>query len=445
MINTPLIIGAILLGSAYATTTSTSGSLTALTFNVAGLPSWLQSNDVNGSKTENAEEIGTYFSEYGYDIINMQEDFNYHAYIYDTDNHTYRTSTSGGAGIGSGLNTISNYDWVDFTRTKWDECSDASEYDCLTPKGFTFMRWNPSTGVYIDVYNLHADAGTEDGDEDARNDNLQQVADYIDTWSIGNAVLIMGDTNSRYTRSADTGIRVFKSQNSLSDVWVQLVKDGVYPTAGEDADVCDNPSTTETCETVDKVLYRGSSIVTFDATSFKYDGEEFLNTDSDYLGDVLSDHNPVLVDFSWSLSSSLRQSQFSGGPHGDWFSDLPNITSSSAASVLTFAGGDRLDSVAIELKDGTTFIHGGSGGTSTSLTLASDEYWIQTELCTGTYNDETRNFYIKATTSAGNTLEAGTSTSDCSTFSADDGFAVVGFMGQDGDEVDQLALIYMAY
>jgi hypothetical protein len=26
-----------------------------------------------------------------------------------------------------------------------------------------------------------------------------------------------------------------------------------------------------------------------------------------------------------------------------------------------------------------------------------------------------------------------------------DGFAVVGFMGQDGDEIDQLALVYAAY
>lgn len=49
-----------------------SGGFTALTFNVAGLPSILQSNDVEGDKATNAGEIGTYFSEYGYDIINMQ-------------------------------------------------------------------------------------------------------------------------------------------------------------------------------------------------------------------------------------------------------------------------------------------------------------------------------------------------------------------------------------
>jgi hypothetical protein len=57
------------------------------------------------------------------------------------------------------LNTISDYSWVDYRRIKWNTCSDASGSDCLTPKGFTFMRWNPSEGVFIDVYNLHADAG----------------------------------------------------------------------------------------------------------------------------------------------------------------------------------------------------------------------------------------------------------------------------------------------
>jgi hypothetical protein len=35
----------------------------------------------------------------------------------------------------------------------------ASGADCLTPKGFTFMRAQVSEGVWVDLYNLHADAG----------------------------------------------------------------------------------------------------------------------------------------------------------------------------------------------------------------------------------------------------------------------------------------------
>jgi hypothetical protein len=75
------------------------------------------------------------------------------------DDHPDRTTTSGTAGIGSGLNTLANFGWVDFTHVKGETCSDDSGSDFLTPKGFTFMRVLVSECVYIDFYNLHADAG----------------------------------------------------------------------------------------------------------------------------------------------------------------------------------------------------------------------------------------------------------------------------------------------
>ncbi|KAF8858366.1 endonuclease/Exonuclease/phosphatase [Acephala macrosclerotiorum] len=413
---------------------ATSGDFNILSFNVAGLPSILNDNSVTGDKATNAGIIGTYFAEYDYDVIHVQEDFNYHAYIYATDDHPYRTATSGGAGIGSGLNTLSNFDWIDFSRTKWDTCSDASGSDCLTPKGFTFMRTIISEGVYIDFYNLHADAGTEDGDEAARAANLQQVADYIDTWSIGNSVVVYGDTNSRYTRTAD-GITVFETQNGLTDAFVELERGGVNPTVET---ICDNPSLINTCETVDKVFYRGSKQLTLSATYFNYESSKFLQSD----GSILSDHNPITVNYTWAVSSSFRQSGFWGGPHGTWFSDLPSLPSSPKPSTLTFRGGSRLDSVGLTLTTGTSFTHGGTGGTAASLTLGSKEYWTKAELCQGQKDGETRNFYILATTSSGNTLSSGTATSDCATFTAPTGWQIVGFLGQDGDEMDQLAFIY---
>jgi hypothetical protein len=136
-----------------------SGVFNALSFNVAGLPAILNGNDVPGDKTANTARIGQYFSQYNFSVINVQEDFNYHATLYANDDHPYRTATSGGVPFGSGLNTMSLFDWVDFERIKWSQCSDASGADCLTPKGFTFMRLRVSEGVYVDAYNLHADAG----------------------------------------------------------------------------------------------------------------------------------------------------------------------------------------------------------------------------------------------------------------------------------------------
>ncbi|KAI0385578.1 mannose-binding lectin [Hypomontagnella monticulosa] len=415
---------------------ATSGKFNVLTMNVAGLPDFLNNNEVPGDKTTNSELIGAKFAEYGYDIIHVQEDFNYHAYVYNTDTHPYRTATSGGVPFGSGLNTLANFDWLDFERVKWDTCSNASGADCLTPKGYTFMRVAVDDGVYVDVYNLHTDAGTESDDLTARAANLQQVANAIDARSSGNAVLVFGDTNSRYTRAGD-GIRIFSDQNGLTDPWVQLIRGGAIPSAET---ICANPSTTNECETVDKVFYRGSPLVDLSATYWNYESTKFLQAD----GNILSDHNPITVTFSWSAGKSLRQSRFWGGPHGTWFSDVASLASKASPKVktLTFRGAKRLDSVGLTLTDGTTFTHGGTGGDVSTLALNTGEYWASAQLCQGQKDDHTRNFYIQAKTSTGRTLSAGTSTSDCATFTAPSGWGIVGFLGQAGDEMDQLAFVY---
>lgn len=138
---------------------------------------------------------------------------------------------------------------------------------------------------------------------------MKQVADYIDTNSAGNSVVVFGDTNARYTRIED-GITIFQTQSLMTDAFVELERGGVNPT---ETTVCDNPSLIDTCETVDKVFYRGSKQLTLDATYFNYESTKFLQAD----GSILSDHNPITVNFTWQASSSLRQSGFWGGPHGD--------------------------------------------------------------------------------------------------------------------------------
>ncbi|OTB16159.1 hypothetical protein K445DRAFT_317143 [Daldinia sp. EC12] len=430
----PISAGALvlLIGNALA---AGSGDFSVLSMNVAGLPDFLNNNEVPGDKASNSGLIGTKFAQYDYDIIHVQEDFNYHAYIYDKDTHPYRTATSGGVPFGSGLNTLSNFDWIDYERVKWETCSIGSG-DCLTPKGFTFMRAALDDGVYVDVYNLHTDAGSEDGDITARAANLKQVADAIDARSSGNAVLVYGDTNSRYTRAGD-GIRIFSEQNGLTDTWVELVHGGNIPNVET---ICENPSTINECETVDKVFYRGSPLLDLSATYWNYESTKFLQSN----GSILSDHNPITVNFTWSAGSNLRQSGFWGGPHGTWFSDVTSLSgkTSPKVSALTFRGAERLDSVGLTLADGTTFTHGGDGGDAATLTLNANEHWTSAQLCQGQKSSQTRNFYIKATTSAGQTLEAGKSTSDCSTFTAPEGWGIVGFLGQSGDEIDQLAFVY---
>ncbi|KAG9079648.1 hypothetical protein FS749_008339 [Ceratobasidium sp. UAMH 11750] len=299
------------------------------------------------------------------------------------------------------------------------------------------MRLRVDEGVYIDFINLHADAGTEDGDEAARTANIKQVADYIGANSAGNAVIVYGGTNSRYTRAQDN-IRLFTTQNGMTDVWVQAIG-GTAPAAGADALLCPTGVPTDIkCEVVDKVSFRGSKFITLTPEGFYYDTARFLSTDLA----TLTNHNPIRVEFSWTLPSNLRQSDLYGGPHGTWFNDLPSLPTSPKAASITLRGGSRLDGISITLTSGATFAHGGTGGTASMLTLSSGETITSIKLCWGIYNSHTRNFYALATTSAGRTVSAGTATSDCATATAPSGFGVVGTYGQSGDEMNQLGFIY---
>ncbi|KAF2463475.1 mannose-binding lectin, partial [Lindgomyces ingoldianus] len=418
---------------------ATSGTFNILSFNVAGLPAILNSNDVPGDKTTNTETIGQKFSTYNFSIIHVQEDFNYHATLYANDNHPYRTATSGGVPFGDGLNTLSNFDWIDFERTKWATCSDTSGSDCLTPKGFTFMRVRVSEGVWVDAYNLHADAGTEPNDITARASNLAQVSTHISQYSTGNAVLVFGDSNSRYTRSGDIP-SIFSSQNGMTDAWVQLARSGSAPAAGSGALLCDNPSNTTACEIVDKVWYRGGPALQLNATKFQYAGSMFLQSD----GNVLSDHNPVLVDVSWKTSSTLRMSDFFGGPHGDYFNDITALSTISSPSVasITLRGANRLDALSITLSSGQALSHGGTGGTANTLNLDGGEKLVQATVCQGKYNDTTRIFYMQVISSLGRIVTAGKMTSECVVRTVEDGWGIVGFVGRDGDEIDRVGFVY---
>ncbi|MFD5543386.1 jacalin-like lectin [Streptomyces sp. NPDC127079] len=413
-----------------------SGTFSVLTYNVAGLPQGLSSAPT--PRDTSTTEIGRRIAPY--DIVNVEEDFNYHAYLYATDTHPYRTATSGGAGIGSGLNTVSNYAWDgdDFERVHWNSCQ-VDSGDCLTPKGFTFMRERLAEGVYVDFYNLHTNAGTNDGDEASRADNLNQLTSFISTHSAGNAVVVMGDTNTRYTRSADT-IAEFAAANGLTDAWVQLIRGGSAPAKGSDALVCDQSGATvpNTCEVVDKVLYRGSKLVNLKATSYNNEHAKFLTSD----GLMLSDHDPITVGFSWSQNPGFQLSDQFGGPHGDYYQDIDKVAAGARATTVSLRSGSRVDQIGITLADGTTLTHGGTGGTASALTLGSDEYVTTATLCEGKYNNTTRIFSAKFTTNLGRTLAGGTTTSDCVTRTAPSGWQIAGFHGRSGDELDKVGFIY---
>jgi hypothetical protein len=430
-------------GNSFAVVSSTGGSFSVLSYNIDGLPMILQSGGPPGAHPDlYTPTIGQKVR--GYDIVNVQEDFNFHADLYANDNHLYRTATSGGAGIGSGLNTMSNFPFSDdIDRVKWNTNS-SSDGNNLTPKGFTWLRLRVAEGVYIDLYNIHTNAGTDATSLAARRDNIIQLVNYINTNSVGNAVLVFGDTNTRYTRTGDN-IRTLLA-NMTGDVWVNLEQHGTPPAAGSPdsvwaADVhyaTPLTPTQYTYEFVDKIFYRSNNYINVTAVAYTMPDSFFR----DASGNMLSDHYPIVTQFQYSLNSILKLSDQFGGPHGTSYSDVNSIPSNRVVKSIGLRSNSRVDQVNLTLSNGTTFVHGGTGGTAKSLTLGSGEYVTSVTLNSGTYNGNTRIFYAKFTTNLGHTLSGGGSTSTTVTYTAPAGWQIVGFHGRSGDGVDKLGVIY---
>lgn len=414
--------------TATATPAAESGSLSVLTYNIAGLPAGLGDSDPETNTPLIGQRLG------GYDIVNVQEDFNYHASLYANDTHPHRTPTSGGAGIGDGLNTLSGYAFEDFERVDWKDCTGT---DCLTPKGFTLARVRLAEGVYADLYNVHTNADTTDAALAARRANIAQLSAFIRANSGGNAVIVMGDTNTRYTRTGDN-IRTLADENALADPWVDLVRGGEAPAQGSDPLVCDKTSPTDSCEVVDKVLYRGSRLTGLTATRYHNDWQSFLDSG----GKHLSDHYPHTVGFSWSRSATLRAGDFFGGPHGTAFNDADDLPAAPSPRTLTLRGGARLDCVSLSLDGGTSLTHGGTGGAAASLTLGAGEHLTSVKLSRGKKDGRTRLFSAAFTTDAGRTLTSGTATSDSVTYTAPKGWQIAGFTGRAGAGIDKLGMLY---
>src|SRR5450432_1935977 len=147
-------------------------------------------------------------------------------------------------------------------------------FDCLTPKGFTFARHELSPGVFVDVYNVHLDAGNAGGDVRARDAQLLQLSQAIVRRSGSEAVIVAGDTNIHSGRREL--LRAFEQRNGLSDACETLH--------------CAEP------RRVDRVFFRSSATLTLNPTSWKTDAR-FV----DAQGNALSDHLAVAVQFAWQV------------------------------------------------------------------------------------------------------------------------------------------------
>jgi hypothetical protein len=422
----------VLLGIASLAITSTQaadGTFSTLTYNVAGLPQMISS--AAGDRAAATALISCYVKQF--DFVNVQEDFNYHAALYDScDDHPFRSPTSGGVVFGSGLNSLSRFPYMDWERVKWDDCNGV---DCLTPKGFTMARTRLSEGAYVDIYNLHAQAQTEGPDLKVRRKNLLQLLDYIEQNSAGNAIIVMGDTNTRYTRSDDNILEFL--HHGFTDLWVSRLRKGSIPAAGAAALTCDPAVTSPDCEVVDKIMVRDNGFLGLQATDYRIETNAV-----DYNGTDLSDHRGIVANWRYSTANNRKLSDQFGGPHGLAFNDVSLLPANPVVRDLKIRTGDRVDRVETVLSNGYPFGHGNTGGHEQTLTLETGEYLTSANFCSGKENGSTRIFYAQFHTSYGRSLAGGSSTSNCVTYTAPNGWQIVAFHGRSGNEVDKLGVVY---
>ncbi|MET0283590.1 MAG: endonuclease/exonuclease/phosphatase family protein [Polyangiales bacterium] len=254
-------------------------TLRVLSYNVAGLPEGISSS----MPSRNSTLISPLLNDYG--LALLQEDFTYHAQIVSMARHPHQSpSDTRGQSLGDGLNFLSDFPYTDLTRVKWSKCNGLFDQgsDCLTPKGYTFARFEID-GMSVDVYNWHADAGSTAADQSARADNLRQLAAAIRERSPGRAVIVAGDTNSRYTRAGDV-LPELLAGAGLSDVGPQ----GSTPACNAEL----NPDDAN-CERIDKILYRSGDSLELRPFEYRVEGAKFSDPD----GMQLSDHRPVSVSF----------------------------------------------------------------------------------------------------------------------------------------------------
>ncbi|TYR33314.1 endonuclease [Sphingobacterium phlebotomi] len=264
------------------------GELSLLTYNVAGLPDFLSS--ATSSRAPSMKEIAEKINRF--DIVNVQEDFHYHQDLYGNGNrHRYRTVHKIAIPYGDGLNTLSKYPIRKTKRISWGHCNGS---DCLAAKGFSFTQIEIAKEIRVDVYNVHATAHDDESAATARKNNLLQLADYINTHSTGNAIIVMGDFNAHFGAAWDN-MSWFTQKTGLRDVWTTLMKNGAYPVAHSAFIPKEKLSLTDNCESIDKIFFRNSTYLEFSPSQYKVEKKYFSNSD----GITLSDHYAISSILKW--------------------------------------------------------------------------------------------------------------------------------------------------
>jgi hypothetical protein len=254
-----------------ATSILATGTLKALSYNVAGLPLGLSSSSPQLYTTQISPKLNTY------DLVLVQEDFSYHTDLQQHAAHAHQSLPLAqfASLVNDGLNRFSQTPYVDFVRERWSVCNGLwnASNDCLSSKGFSVARHELAPGAEVDIYNLHADAGGSAADQNARTVQLAQLATFVQSYSAGRAVIVAGDTNLKRRIAADERVLLdFAGGLNLEDV-------------GQLMGMPDH---------IDRFFFRSSPEVELKPVLWRV-ADEMV----DPSGANLSDHPAINVDFEW--------------------------------------------------------------------------------------------------------------------------------------------------
>lgn len=264
-------------------------------------------------------------SQKGWDFFGVSENFNYNTQLMSEIGGIYNTGTYRGAIPSSvtnvvpylagnkwfdtdGLNLLwrSNISVSDEAWYLWNKRNGITEdgADQLIAKGFRYYTVRIAAGLEVDVYILHMDAETTAADNEAREIQMTQLVDMILASDNKRPIIIMGDTNCRYTRDNLKGL-MFDRINAderfdIRDPWIDFPRGGVMPTLGAGSIMVPghfdgtNHEAFQTGEVVDKIFYINNN----DASA-KLTAKSYLH-DTDFTwpdGSEISDHYPIVIEF----------------------------------------------------------------------------------------------------------------------------------------------------
>ncbi len=265
-------------------------------FNVSGLPfGAISGENVPANQTAAAK----YFSENDFDIVAVQEDFGYHNSLVDNlTGFNYLTNHTGNIPGGDGLNVFTKDMTIyNETRVSWNEQSgiltDGS--DELTPKGFVYSVIDIGNGIYVDFYNLHADAYGGAGSVAARTSQFKQLAEFIKARSAENdrPVIVTGDFNNHLHSGENNNAlyNILCVELGMKDAWVEYHNNGDYFNMYK-WHVSGLPSWGN-WDSVERFMYRAGGGVDLVVNDFRY-VEVYDSNES-----VISDHAAAECDFTF--------------------------------------------------------------------------------------------------------------------------------------------------